>query len=105
MDFKSIEVYYDVAAIPGIKPWDKRSALAFRNAAMDHIEAALDAEGVGEWAGAESGIGFATGAPDVNFGFEVSDFDRAERIVRAAVTGTPYDCIREITRFDETAFA
>jgi hypothetical protein len=36
---------------------------------------------------------------EVNFGFEVEDFERSERIVRAAVKGTPYECIREITRF------
>ncbi len=86
--FKSIEVYYDVAAIP-----DDRDPLDFREAACVVIEGALmDAE-AGEWAGAESGMG------EVNFGFEVEDFERAEKIVRAAVKGTPYADIREITRF------
>ena len=44
---------------------------------------------------------------EVNFGFDVEDFDAAEACVRKSVKDTPYDCIREIERreFDESDFA
>lgn len=83
-----IEIYYDIASIPAGFP----HPLDFRNAAMELIERALTDAGAGEWDGAEIGMG------EVNFGFEVEGFDRAEAIVRAAVKGTPFDCIREIDR-------
>jgi len=86
--YKSIEVYYDVSSISGGHPLD------FRNEAMHLIENALESAGLGEWAGAESGMG------EVNFGFEVSDFDKAEALIRKTVTGTKYDCFREISRFE-----
>lgn len=94
MSYKSIEVYYDISAISGQDP------LEFRNDAMHLIEAALEKAGLGEWAGAESGMG------EVNFGFEVEDFARAEAVIRKTVSGTKYDCFREITRFemDEAGF-
>ncbi len=93
---KSIEIYYDISTIPGINP-DNPSipdALAFRNDALDLIEAALTAEGQAEWLGAEIGRG------EVNFGFEVKNFERAEAIVRAAVRDTRFQNIREIRRFE-----
>ncbi|MDA5093231.1 hypothetical protein O2N63_03945 [Aliiroseovarius sp. KMU-50] len=37
---------------------------------------------------------------EVNFGFSVHDFDKAEGIVRNAVKGTDFEGIREITRFE-----
>lgn len=86
---KSIEIYYDTDTIPSHFP----DPLAFREAACEVIEKALTVAGAGEWSGAESGGG------EVNFGFEVEDFDRAEKIVRAAVKGTVFADIREITRF------
>ena len=92
LPYKSIEIYYNISDIPA--GYDHY--LDFRNAAMEHIERALEQTGAGEWAGAESGMG------EVNFGFEVSDFDVAEKIVRGAVAGTKYDCIREITRYDSS---
>ena len=97
----AIEIYYDVARIPGIEDRSDFSleALAFRNAAMDHVEAAMMAEGAGEWEGAEIGSG------EVNFGFAVESFEKAERVVRKAVAGTPYDCIREIARIDYSEYA
>ncbi|MDA8585576.1 hypothetical protein N9L47_04805 [Rhodobacteraceae bacterium] len=97
--YRSIEVYYSVPNIP-----DGQNALDFRNEAMELIEAALGKADAGEWAGAESGANFETGEPEVNFGFEVEDFDRAEKIVRDTVRGTPFDCIREITRYDSTDY-
>lgn len=90
--YKSIEIYYDINAIPKGGP----DPLDFRNRAMVIIEAALEKADAGEWAGAESGTN------EVNFGFEVDDFETAEKIVRDAVKGTPYDCIREITRYDSS---
>ncbi len=39
-----------------------------------------------------------TGMGEVSFGFEVQDFDAAERIVRAAVAGTPFAGIGRIDR-------
>lgn len=87
---KSIEIYYNVADIPG-----GQDPLEFRNAAMDVIERALMDAGAGDWAGADSGMG------EINFGFDVEDFERAEKIVRAAVKGTPYEGIREITRYSD----
>lgn len=89
--YKSIEVYYDIDDIPPGYP----DALDFRNEAMDLIEAALMAAEAGEWAGAEVGMG------EVNFGFEVTDFVHAEKLVRATVKGTPFEGIREITRFEQ----
>ncbi len=87
--YKSIEVYYDIATIPD----SFKDPLEFRNAAMVVVERALEQAGAGEWSGAEIGMG------EVNFGFEVEDFDVAESIVRSAVKGTPFEAIREITRF------
>ena len=103
MSHKSIEIYYDIAAIPGISNRDEMSpeALAFRNAAMEHVERAVEAAGAGSWAGAEIGAG------EVNFGFNVNDFDEAESTVREAVKGTRFESIREIVRneFLEEDFA
>ena len=98
MGLKTVEVYYNVNRIPGLWPGDWDAALDFRNAAMELIEARA-----GEWAGAEIGSCEETGEPEVNFGFDVADFDMAEEIIRNAVAGTPYEGIREITRceFDE----
>lgn len=89
--YKSIEIYYDVAEIPrSVTP------LEFREAACAVIEQALiDAE-AGQWEGSETGRG------EVNFGFEVQDLERAVKIVRAAVKGTPFERIREITRYSDT---
>lgn len=96
--YKSIEIYYDQAVIPP----EFEHPLDFRNAAMDLIEHALMAARAGEWVGAEIGANLVTGTPEVNFGFQVSDFDRAEQIVRDTVKGTPFDRIREITRYTES---
>ncbi len=91
---KSIEIYYDIADIPGLKNRASFSgeALGFRNDAMEHIENALLDAGAGEWEGAE------IGAKEINFGFSVEDFDRAEAIVRDCVAGTRFVGIREISR-------
>jgi len=91
---KSIEIYYTIADIPDITDRNAFSgqALSFRNEAMDHIEQALLEADAGEWQGAE------IGADEVNFGFDVSDFDQAEQIVRAAVAGTRFENFREIVR-------
>lgn len=86
MSYKSIEIYYDIAAIQG------GDALEFRNAAMHLVEEALEAAGLGEWAGAESGMG------EVNFGFEVTDFDAAEALIRTTLAGGKYAGFRQITR-------
>lgn len=98
MTMKSIEIYYNIADIPDIsdRSGSSSEALSFRNVAMEHIENAMTAANAGEWIGAEIGSG------EVNFGFDVNDFDAAEAVVRAAVAGTPYDCIREITRREFT---
>ncbi len=98
MTYKSIEIYYDIENIPGIQDRGPFSgqALEFRNRAMDHIEAALTAAGAGEWQGAEIGSG------EVNFGFDVDDFDRAEAVIREAVAGTEYEGFREIERREMT---
>lgn len=85
-----IEIYYDIASIPG----KFEHPLDFRNAAMELIESALLDQQAGEWSGAGIGMG------EVNFGFEVHDFDQAERIVRSVVEGTDFEGIREITRFE-----
>lgn len=89
---KSIQIFYDANTIRknGLDPLD------FRNAAMVVIEAALEQADAGEWTDAESG------KDEVNFGFEVKDFELAEKIVREAVAGTPYDHIKEITRRDNS---
>ncbi|MBS8227369.1 hypothetical protein [Vannielia litorea] len=96
---KTIEIYYDAGQIPP----GYSDPLSFRNAAIDLIEAALAKAGVGEWAGAESGANLVTGEPEVNFGFDVTEFERAEEIVREAVRGTPFEGIREISRFEASA--
>ena len=95
-DYKSVEVYYNVADIPD----GHGHYLDFRNAAMELIENALMKANAGEWIGAESGANLETGEPEVNFGFEITDFEQAEEIIRKAVKGTSYEGIREITRFD-----
>ncbi|MEZ5715289.1 MAG: hypothetical protein R3D85_09040 [Paracoccaceae bacterium] len=107
MQVKSIEIYYDVKSIPGLGNGDPVRALDFRNAAMELIENALLDADAGEWAGAELGANGETGEPEVNFGFDVTDFDRAEAVVRATVKGTPYENIRVIERqsFDPNDFA
>jgi len=99
MSLKSIEIYYNIADIPGISDRSgfSREGLEFRNDAMEHIEVALQNANAGEWEGAEIGSG------EVNFGFSVADFDYAEKIVRESVVGTEFDCIREIQRSEITA--
>ncbi len=86
VSYKSIEIYYDIAAING------SDTLGFRNEAMHLVEKALEQAGLGEWAGAESGLG------EVNFGFEVTDFDQAEALIRKTLAGTRYAVFREIAR-------
>lgn len=97
MSYKSLEICYDIAQVPETDAAGNpaEAALAFRNAAMDLIETALNEAGLGEWAGAE------IGEDDLTFGFEVDDFDAAEAAVRAAVVGTPFETIREIIRFED----
>lgn len=99
---KTLEIYYFFKDIPGVDPTASFSAeaLEFRNAAMELIEGALEEEGLGEWVGAESGLG------EVNFGFDVEDFDASEAVVRRVVQGTPYERIGRIDRneFDAEAF-
>ena len=97
--YRSVEIYYNVADIPA----GYEHYLEFRNEAMELIERALADADAGEWAGAESGANFDTGEPEVNFGFEVEDFDHAEKIIRATVANTPFERIREITRYDSAA--
>lgn len=102
--FRSIEIRYDtdmipdvsgVVARPGLPRWDEaRRALDFRADAIELIEDALLAAGLGEWEDA----GIARG--EVSLGFAVDDFDAAEAIVRAAVEGTRFEGIREIFRFE-----
>lgn len=97
MTYRSIEIYYDIARIPGCdgtNPMDP-NALPFRNAAKELIEAELEGRGLGTWEGAEIGMG------EIAFGFEVTDCDAAEAAVRKAVSGTPFENIREIARFEE----
>jgi len=71
MTMKNIEIYYNIVDIPDITDRSDFSpeALPFRNAAMEHIENAMTAVNAGEWIGAEVGSG------EVNFGFDVEDFD------------------------------
>lgn len=97
MSYRSVEIYYDIASIPGIDAASNLvgAALDFRNAAMELIETALAEAGLGEWAGAE------IGGDEVNFGFEVNDFEAAERLIRQTVADTAYQGIREITRYEE----
>ena len=109
MGFKSIEIYYDIDAIPeisthlarpGLPRWDETDrALTFRGDAIELIEDALMDAHAGEWEGA--GIS----GSELNFGFAVDDFDAAEEIVRRAVTGTRFENFREIVRneFDMVA--
>lgn len=95
--YRSIEIYYDIAGIPGAAAGgdgDTDVALGFRNEAMHFVEAALEADNLGEWAGAEIGMG------EVNFGFAVTDFDAAEAAVHRSVEGTKFEGIRTITRFE-----
>lgn len=94
-DGLSIEIYYDTATIPP----EFGTPLTFRNAAMALVDDALEKAYAGEWVSAEQG------ARQVNFGFNVDDFDEAEAIVRGAVAGTPYANIREIIRTKHAVFA
>lgn len=96
---KTLEIYYDISSISN-ESGDLAHALDFRNKAMEHIENALMEAGAGEWVGAEIGSG------EVNFGFDVEDFDHAEQVVLSAVAGTPYEGIREMEHreFDEEEF-
>lgn len=99
---KCIEIYYDNMTVVGKGgTWfSALRALRYRNAAIKVVERAMTAPRAGEWTGAE------VGTDEVNFGFEVEDFERAESVVREAVRGTRFDKIREIRRseFDEAAF-
>ena len=98
--YRSIEVRYKISRIPGTFSGggnDIDLALGFRNEAMYHVEAALEAKGLGECVGAE------IGRDEVNFGFEVKDFDAAEGAVRKSVAGTKFEGIRQITRFEMPA--
>ncbi|MEP5757708.1 MAG: hypothetical protein ABJ327_00025, partial [Litoreibacter sp.] len=86
---RSIEIYYDISEIPGIGGQSKSSAkaLSFLNAAKKHVENALTAANLGKWSGADIGSG------EVNFGFNVEDFDLAEAEVRRAVKDTRFENI------------
>ncbi len=95
--YRSIEIRYKISRIPGAFSGggdDIDLALGFRNEAMIHVEAALESNGLGEWAGADIGM------DEVNFGFQVKDFDAAEAAVRKSVVGTKFEGIRKITRFE-----
>lgn len=94
MTCKFIEIYYDVLTIPGIDPENinLEHALDFRNEAMDFIEAALVKAELGSWTGAEAGM------DEVNFGYEVTDFEAAEKLIRETVEGTAFANIRDIIR-------
>jgi hypothetical protein len=97
MSYKSIEVYYDIADIPGCdgsNPMDPK-ALPFRDAAMELIASALKEHRLGQGEGAEIGMG------EINIGFEVLDTDEAQDVVWDAVEGTPYEGIREIAVYNE----
>lgn len=96
MSYKAIEIFYDIESIPGIDPnkISPTDALDFRNEAMELIEAALLESGLGNWVGAEIGM------DEVNFGFEVDDFEEAENLVRKSVAGTKFENIREISQFE-----
>lgn len=98
MTIKSVEVYYTVASIPGIASGDMGAALDFRNAAMHLVETALVRAKAGEWEGAEIGANLWTGELEVNFGFSVEDFAKAEAVIQKAVEGTDFANIREIVR-------
>ncbi len=93
MNYKTLEVFYDVTSIPGVDSNGmSQVALDFRNNAMDLIESALLAAEIGEWSSAE------ISADEVSIVFEVSDFEAAEKIIRKTVAGTPFEKIREIVR-------
>ncbi len=98
MTYRSIELYYDIENIPGIEDRGAFSgqALEFRNRAMDFIDNALESANAGTWEGAE------IGHTEINFGFEVDDFDRAEAVIREAVAGTEYEGFREMRRREMT---
>ena len=93
-----LEIFYDQSAIPD----GFNHPLDFRNAAMAVIETALTEADAGTWSFAESGANARTGMLEVNFGFDVADAERAEKIIRAAVRGTPYACIRDIIHHPAT---
>lgn len=80
----------------------RQIALHVSDAAIARIEIAPARDGAGALdgaeIGAEIGANLETGIPEVNFGVSVADVARAERIVREAVRGKPFDSIREITR-------
>ncbi|MEM9032692.1 MAG: hypothetical protein AAGB18_08595 [Pseudomonadota bacterium] len=98
MIYKSIEIYYDIASIPGCdgsNPEDPR-AVPFRDDARELITDALAKARLGTPEGAEIGMG------EVNFGFEVRNCELAEAMVRKAVQGTPFAGIREIVHFEDT---
>ncbi len=85
----SIEIYYSTRDIPS----GFANAIEFRDAACALIETALTEAEIGKWVGSESG------EDEVNFGFEVGDIQSAERLVRRAVAGSPFEKIRAIIRF------
>jgi len=92
MTYKSIEIYYDIENIPGIDDRGPFSgqALEFRNRAMDFIDNALERANAGTWEGAE------IGHDEINFGFEVDDFETAQDVIREAVAGTEFEGFREM---------
>lgn len=96
MIYKSIEVYYDIASIPGCDPNNPidSKALPFRDEARELIAKALTAAKLGSVEGSEIGMG------EVNFGFEVRNCELAEAVVRKTVKGTPFESIREIRHFE-----
>lgn len=94
--FRALQVIYRVDDIPGALSLS--DTLAFRNAAMDHIERALLAADAGEWIGAEAGHDPLCGSAVASLGFEVHDLDEAEELIRRAVAGTPYAPILRIDR-------
>lgn len=106
MIFKSLEIFYDLDAVPDLSAviarpalprWDEAAnALIFRAAAIEIIDAALIEAEIGEWN--DAGLDHGT----LRIGFSVDDYDIAEEVVRLAVAGTRFSEIREIVRLGDT---
>ena len=92
MTFKLIDVYYEIDGIHQTDDGSPACALKFRNEAVALTEGAIEAAGLGELDGAE------IGSREINFGFEVTDFDKAEQLIRDTLVDTKFSNYRAIIR-------
>lgn len=95
MDHRIIEICYDLDAIPGRNPENRRDprVLALRDMAMARIDTLLARDDLGH------GVDAFIEADRLRLRFSVQDFDAAEIRLDAELAGTAWDRPVEVLRY------